>query len=97
MALVWVIYDIADDRRRAKVSNVCLNNGLYRVQKSVFLGKLGQNGRDTLALQCQDLIDLQCDSVYIFPMDAQSFAAVRLLGQAFDEKLVTDDVRALFV
>ena len=35
--LTWVIYDIASDRIRNKVSKKCKNVGLYRVQKVSFL------------------------------------------------------------
>lgn len=97
MSLVWVIYDISSNKTRTKVSSACINSGLYRVQKSVFLGTLSENGRDTLALQCEELIDDAVDSVYIFPMDKQSFKSVKLLGQAFNKELVADEVLALFV
>nr|HML25473.1 CRISPR-associated endonuclease Cas2 [Methanomethylovorans sp.] len=47
--LVWVIYDIAENSTRKKVSDRCKDYGLYRVQKSVFLGDLNANPRDSLA------------------------------------------------
>jgi len=49
-----------------------------------------------LALQCEDLIDPDVDSVYIFPMDEQSFKQVKLIGQAFDKDLVSDEVVTMF-
>jgi CRISPR-associated protein Cas2 len=94
--MVWVIYDIVEDKTRNKVAKVCLNKGLYRVQKSVFLGTLNANQRDSLSLECEVLIDPEVDSVYVFPMDDASFKKVKLLGQAFDKKLVKDEVLALF-
>jgi len=97
MTMVWVIYDIVEDKKRNKVAKVCLNKGLYRVQKSVFLGTLNANQRDSLSLECEMLIDPEVDSVYIFPMDDASFKKVKLLGQAFDRKLVKDEVLALFL
>jgi len=97
MSLVWVVYDITNDKVRTKVSNACIDSGLYRVQKSVFLGTLSTNERDTLALICEELIDEKVDSVYIFPMDKKSFESVKLLGQAFNKELVSDKVLALFV
>ena len=36
--LTWVLYDIVKDRTRGKAAKACLQSGLYRVQKSVFLG-----------------------------------------------------------
>lgn len=96
MTMVWVVYDVVDDRVRGKIARACLNRGLYRVQKSVFLGTLNANGRDSLALECEALIDPDVDSVYVFPMDTTSFKQVKLLGQAFDKKLVSDEVLTKF-
>lgn len=96
MTMIWVIYDIVEDKVRNKVAKVCLDKGLYRVQKSVFLGTLNANQRDSLTLECEMLINSDVDSVYIFPMDDASFKRVKLLGQAFDRKLVKDEVLSLF-
>ncbi len=96
MTMVWVVYDIVDNSTRSKVARVCLDKGLYRVQKSVFLGTLNANERDSLALECEEIIDLDIDSVYVFPMDDESFKKVKLLGQAFDKELVSDEVLTKF-
>ena len=94
--LTWVLYDIVKDRARGKAAKACLQSGLYRVQKSVFLGTLADTERDELALCLEALINAECDSVYVFPMCRPDFSKVLLLGQAFDEKLVTDEIRSLF-
>ncbi len=94
--LVWVIYDITENSIRQKVSNRCKSYGLYRVQKSVFLGDLNSNDRESLGLECEELIDTEKDSVYVFPMDEQSFKKVQLIGQAFDKDLVSDEVITKF-
>lgn len=94
--LVWVIYDITENKVRQKVSDRCKSYGLYRVQKSVFLGDLNTNERDSLGVECEELIDTDKDSVYIFPMDDQSFKKVQLIGQAFDKELVSDEVLTKF-
>ncbi len=95
--LVWVIYDIVNDRTRNRIAKVCKDKGLYRVQKSAFLGTLNKNQIDELKIMCEDIIDNEVDSVYIFPMCDDDFKKVKLLGQAFDKDLVTDEVRALFL
>lgn len=95
--LTWVLYDIGHDRTRDKAAKACLQTGLYRVQKSVFLGTLADNERDELVLRLEALIDPDRDSVYAFPMCRPDFAKVVLLGQAFDQELVTDELRSLFV
>ncbi|HOK80523.1 MAG TPA: CRISPR-associated endonuclease Cas2 [bacterium] len=95
--LVWVIYDIKDDKKRNRVAKECKNIGLYRVQKSAFLGSLNKNQIDELKLICQDIMDVAKDSIYIFQMCEEDFKKVILLGQAFDRQLVSDEVKAFFV
>lgn len=95
--IAWVMYDIEIDKSRSKVAKLCKQAGLYRVQFSVFLGTIDDNQKDTLQLQIQDLIDEETDSVYIFPMSKSELQATVLLGKAFDKKLVTDEVKALFL
>jgi len=94
--IVWVLYDIQKDRSRTKIAKQCKLAGLYRVQYSVFLGTLDDNERDTLQLQIEELMNKDTDSVYIFPMNKSELQQSALLGQAFDKKLVTDKVKALF-
>lgn len=95
--LVWAIYDIRENKVRNKIARLCKQKGLYRVQKSVFLGEIEKNRLDELSIQSKELIDLDKDSVYIFPMCEPDFKKVILLGQAFDKELVTDQIKNLFV
>lgn len=94
--ITWVIYDIQSDKIRNKVIKKCKNEGLYRVQKSVFLGTLEDNQLDELKVSIEDIIDLENDSVYIFPMSKSELKVAGLLGQAFDRKLVTDEIISKF-
>lgn len=91
------MYDIEIDKSRSRVAKLCKQAGLYRVQYSVFLGTIDGNQKDTLQLQIERLIDEQTDRVYIFPMSKSELQATVLLGKAFDKKLVTDEVKALFL
>ncbi len=88
--LIWIIYDISEDKIRNKIAKACKNYGLYRVQKSAFLGVLNKNLIDELAMKCNDLIDEEEDSVYIFPMCEEDFKKVRLIGLSFNKELVSD-------
>lgn len=91
-----MVYDIADNKARSKIAKACKDKGLYRVQKSVFLGTLNRNQIDELKIQFDDLIDESADSVYIFPMCDADFKKVKLLGQAFDKKLVSAELLEKF-
>lgn len=95
--IAWVMYDIENDKARTKVAKVCKQAGLYRVQFSVFLGTLDKSRKDTLQLQIEELINEESDSVYIFPMSKNELQETVLLGQAFDKKMITDEVKALFL
>lgn len=94
--LVWIIYDIVDDKARTKVAKECKKYGLERVQKSVFLGKLKENRFDELGEKCHGLIDESTDSIYLFPFCQDDFRKIKVLGQGFDKKLVNDEVLAKF-
>ncbi|MCA1761789.1 MAG: CRISPR-associated endonuclease Cas2 [Flavobacteriales bacterium] len=94
--IVWVMYDIKKDKPRTRIAKLCKQSGLYRVQYSVFLGKLTTNQKDSLQLEIEEYIDEETDSVYIFPMSKDELQDTVLLGQAFDKNFVTDEVKALF-
>lgn len=94
--LTWFIYDISNNKSRTKIAKIAEENGLYRVQKSVFLGKINENTIDEIVLQSEALIDEKKDSLYVFPMCDKDFKQVILKGQAFNKKMVSDEVKALF-
>jgi CRISPR-associated protein Cas2 len=95
--LTWVLYDIKKDRTRSKVSKFCEESGIYRVQYSVFLGELNNAQRKELTAALLELMDEEEDSIYIFPMCDVDFGKCKLLGQAFDKKLIADEVKALLL
>ncbi len=94
--LLWVIYDIESDKARNRVAKYCKQSGLYRVQLSVFIGNISPSDKDALSLQIEAEINADRDKVYMFPITREGMQQIVLLGQAFDKKLVTDQVRALF-
>jgi CRISPR-associated protein Cas2 len=94
--LVWVIYDISDDNIRRMIANLCKGYGLYRVQKSAFLGTLSSNHQDSLTLECKDLIG-ETDSVYVFPMCNKCLKQIDLLGKNFDLDLVRAKFGTMFL
>jgi CRISPR-associated protein Cas2 len=95
--IAWVLYDIQNDKARTKVAKFCKQAGLYRVQKSVFLGTLTAHEKDELELKIGGQLDEEVDSVYIFPMSRNELQQTSLMGQAFSREMVTDEVKALFL
>ena len=94
--ITWVIYDISENKIRNKVIRICKDAGLYRVQKSVFLGDIEENRFNEIQLVFQDLIDLENDSVYVFPMSKNELKIAGLIGQAFDKKFVSHELISMF-
>lgn len=95
--ILWVLYDISDDRARSKVARCCKQAGLYRVQYSVFLGEVSATERDALRLDIEDEINEDLDKVYLFSLTKKELKQAILLGQAFDRKLVTAEIRHLLL
>lgn len=94
--IAWILYDIQNNKAREKVAKLCKQAGLYRVQLSCFLGQINQNDLDTLSMQLEEWIDEDNDKLYIFPMSKNELKQTQLMGQAFDKKLITEEVRALW-
>ena len=94
--IIWVLYDIKNDKARTFVSKSCKKAGLYRVQYSCFLGTLTENEKDTLELQIEQVINEETDKIYVFKMTKDQLKDCRMMGQAFDEKLITDEIKSLF-
>ncbi|MCB0572829.1 MAG: CRISPR-associated endonuclease Cas2 [Phaeodactylibacter sp.] len=95
--ICWVMYDIENDKARSRAAKCCKQAGLYRVQLSVFLGETSVTEKDSLQLQLEELINPERDKVYVFPMSREELRQTVLLGQAFDKKLVSGQVKALFL
>lgn len=70
---------------------------MHRVQLSVFLGSIADTELDELMLEIEDLIDPDRDRVYLFTMSRRELKRTKLLGQAFDKKLVTNEIQSLFL
>ncbi len=94
--LVWILYDISNNKNRTKIAKECKKAGLIRVQKSIFLGKIKWNRFDELTEMFDELIDEETDKVYLFPFCQDDFKQIKVLGQGFDKKLVNDEILSKF-
>lgn len=94
--LIWVMYDIVENKIRSKLAKKCKEEGLYRVQKSVFFGEINKTQLKELKVFTKDLIALDKDSVYIFPMSKDELKVAGLIGQAFDKEMVSNELISKF-
>lgn len=63
-----VIYDIPDDKIRAKVANFCLDYGLDRIQYSAFIGDLTPNHQEELMLKLRKRLGKAPGRIDLFPV-----------------------------
>lgn len=94
--LTWVVYDIQSTKIRNSIIKKCKNIGLYRVQKSIFLGKLNKNEIKELKLFIENMVDKQNDSVYIFPIRRDDYQTMGIIGKGFDKELISDEIISKF-
>jgi CRISPR-associated protein Cas2 len=76
-----LIYDIENDRLRTRVSEVCLDYGLERIQLSAFFGRLNRNRRQELALRIQNELGGENGRVRIIPVCEQDLKDMWVLDQ----------------
>lgn len=78
-----VIYDISDDGLRLKISEICKNYGLVRIQKSAFLGKQTNSLRKELVAKLRMIIaeeGTERDNIQIFTLDSFSYNSRVIIG-----------------
>ncbi|MFW5941895.1 MAG: CRISPR-associated endonuclease Cas2 [Chloroflexota bacterium] len=63
-----LIYDISDDRKRAKIADTCLDYGLDRTQYSAFWGDISRNLQEELFLKVQAILEGDAGSIILIPI-----------------------------
>lgn len=61
-----VVYDIPDDRIRARVADSCLDYGLDRIQYSAFWGDLSRNRQEELMRKLSRLLGKREGKIQLF-------------------------------
>jgi len=72
-----VVYDISDDRARAKVADMCQDYGLSRVQYSAFVGDISRSHQDELLQKVRRRLGRLSGRVALFPLCETDFRGRR--------------------
>lgn len=72
-----VIYDIVEDRVRAKIADLCLDYGLSRIQYSAFVGNLSHAHQDELLQKARRRLGRTEGRLALFPICEMDFKAHR--------------------
>ena len=75
--LVYVFYDIQEDRIRNRAARVCKDYGLERIQFSGFVGYLSRNRREEMGVKIRDIISRNNGKVLIQPVCEKDFREFR--------------------
>lgn len=93
----WIIYDIRKNKIRSKISKLCKQLGLRRVQKSVFLGKTKKSLLKNFKKEAYQLINLRTDVLFIVPMSMEEYRRMIQLGSGFDKKILKGPKTIVFI
>lgn len=81
-----VVYDIENDRLRARIANACKDYGLKRIQLSAFLGDINHNRREELEARLRKILGKKRGKINFFPLCDKDFRLVREIVVVGDEE-----------
>ena len=61
-----LIYDIPDDRIRAKVADMCMDYGMNRIQYSAFIGNLQRTHQQELVKRAGAKLGKKSGKIYLY-------------------------------
>ena len=94
--VILVIYDICETNRRNRIVKESKNTGLYRIQKSVFMGEIDSGKLKDLVDFIGKETDGDEDSVYLVPVCNADYRKIIIVGQSFNRELVSGEASAVF-
>ena len=89
--LYWVIYDISEDKIRSRVAAKCKNYGLFRAQKSAFIGNTTRNKIEMLGEEINEAVRGTDNCVFIMPSCKHCFSSKIIEGKLDEERLKQKD------
>lgn len=89
---VLLVYDIVDDRHRAKVADACLDYGLDRIQYSAFSGVLNRTHQEELMLRITAIIGNGSACIHLYPVDEKAWQKRLVLERGMVNREVESDV-----
>lgn len=75
--LTYLFYDIQEDKIRSRVSSICKDYGLERIQFSGFIGYLSKNKREEITVKISDTLKKANGKILIQPVCEKDFRQYR--------------------
>ena len=93
--LIWILYDIKNNKKRNKVSCICRNFGMFPIQKSVFLGIIDEDLKDVFLNNLKNNFD-EDDSIIILQTTKNNVKNSIVLGKKIDFELPLREKQIMF-
>ncbi|HRE48629.1 MAG TPA: CRISPR-associated endonuclease Cas2 [Aggregatilineales bacterium] len=83
MMNILLVYDITDDKARAKIADTCLDYGLDRTQFSAFIGRLTHTLQEELFMRLERVLRKSGGGgkIQLIPICAKDWAARMEIAQ----------------
>lgn len=85
--LSMLVYDITEDRNRAKIADACLDYGLDRFQNSAYAGFLDRNSQEELMLRIKALLDDTPGSIVLIAIDKGAWEKRIFIGSEITQEI----------
>jgi len=63
-----LVYDIPNDKIRAKIADICLDYGLLRIQYSAFFGEMNHNLQEEIMQRARRKLGGKAGNIQLFPI-----------------------------
>lgn len=81
-----VVYDVSDDKSRAKLAELLQKKGLTRIQRSAFVGELSRAELNNLLRKAKQLINEVSDVLHIIPVCRYDWGRRIIIGKPLNER-----------
>jgi CRISPR-associated protein Cas2 len=92
--MYYAVYDISEDKTRARTIQALKDVGFVRIQKSVFCGSLSSQQKKDL-IETLKRITGENESVYLILACQKCFGKVTIIGHGFDKEYVANDLEGM--
>lgn len=93
--LIWLLYDIKNNKNRNKVFSICRNFGMFPMQKSVFLGIIDDDRKDIFLDKLKNIIDKE-DNIIILQTTKNNVKNSIVFGKKLDFELPLREKQLMF-
>lgn len=85
-------YDIHNDRTRKKISDLLIDKGFIRVQRSVFIGEISKHSLEKIIAMINVQLEIKIDSLLCFPINKEDYIRNYKFGDIPDYDFYQQDV-----